>query len=166
MTKPFDPYRKWLGIPAQDQPPNHYRLLGIERFETDPDVISNAADGRMAQVKNYQAGKYSKHSQRILNELAAAKLCLLNPAKKADYDRQLREQDAEQAGQFTGPPPPRVADLIARPPVAAPDFPTFRPTRYRPPRRQKSSPWTVPLLLLAAGTLFVALVVFWSKFPH
>ena len=25
----FDPYRKWLGIPPQEQPPNHYRLLGI-----------------------------------------------------------------------------------------------------------------------------------------
>ena len=44
MAEAFDPYRKWLGIPVQDQPPNHYRLLGIELFEADPDVISNAAD--------------------------------------------------------------------------------------------------------------------------
>ena len=34
----FDPYRKWLGIPPKDQPPNHYRLLGLELFETDPDT--------------------------------------------------------------------------------------------------------------------------------
>ena len=40
----FDPYRKWLGIPPQEQPPNHYRLLGIGLFESDFDVISNASD--------------------------------------------------------------------------------------------------------------------------
>ena len=41
MTESFDPYHKWLGIPPQDQPPHYYRLLGIELFESDPDVISN-----------------------------------------------------------------------------------------------------------------------------
>jgi hypothetical protein len=25
----FDPYHVWLGIPPHEQPPNHYRLLGI-----------------------------------------------------------------------------------------------------------------------------------------
>jgi len=86
----FDPYRKWLGIPEKDQPPHHYRLLNIEPFESDPEVISNAADSRMAQVKQYQSGKHSEASQRILNELAAAKVCLLNREKKADYDEELR----------------------------------------------------------------------------
>ena len=35
----FDPYHKWLGIPPKDQPPNHYRLLGLSLFESDPEVI-------------------------------------------------------------------------------------------------------------------------------
>ena len=48
MDKSFDPYLKWLGIPPKDQPAHHYRLLGIEAFESDPEVISNAADQRMA----------------------------------------------------------------------------------------------------------------------
>jgi hypothetical protein len=26
----FDPYYHWLGIAPKDQPPNHYRLLGVE----------------------------------------------------------------------------------------------------------------------------------------
>ena len=56
MPDAFDPYFKWLGIPKSDQPPHAYRLLGIELFESDADVISNAADGRMAQIKNYQTG--------------------------------------------------------------------------------------------------------------
>ncbi len=86
----FDPYHKWLGISPRDQPPNHYRLLGIELFESDPDVIANAADQRMSHVKSFQTGKNSDVSQRILNEVAAARVCLLNAQKKADYDRQLR----------------------------------------------------------------------------
>ena len=43
MSDTFDPYYKWLGIPPKDQPPNHYRLLGIDLFTPDPDVIESAA---------------------------------------------------------------------------------------------------------------------------
>lgn len=102
MAEQFDPYRKWLGIPVQDQPPHHYRLLGLELFEADADVISNAVDGRMALIKTFQSGKYSEHSQRILNEIAAARVCLLNPAKKAEYDRQLREHGAAETASPVG----------------------------------------------------------------
>ena len=35
MTPEFDPDHKWLGIPPKDQPPNHYRLLGLDLFESD-----------------------------------------------------------------------------------------------------------------------------------
>ncbi|MFW5835047.1 MAG: hypothetical protein ACOCYE_13220, partial [Pseudomonadota bacterium] len=65
----FDPYRKWLGIPPEDQPPHHYRLLGIGLFEADSDVIANAADRQMAHVRSFQSGKYAELSQRLLNEL-------------------------------------------------------------------------------------------------
>ena len=82
MADSFDPYRKWLAIPAEEQPPHHYRLLAIPLFESDPDVISNAADGRMTQIKNYQTGPYAKVSQQILNQIAAAKICLLDPKKR------------------------------------------------------------------------------------
>ena len=106
MTEHFDPYRKWLGIPPEDQPPHHYRLLGIELFEQDPDVIANAADGRMAQLKNFQIGKYSQLSQQILNEIAAAKLCLLNPEKRKLCDRKLRPRlEAERQGIPQAVPP-------------------------------------------------------------
>jgi hypothetical protein len=46
-TRQFDPYHKWLGIPPKDQPADHYRLLAIERFEADPEVIETAANVRM-----------------------------------------------------------------------------------------------------------------------
>ena len=86
----LDPYHRWLGIPPKYQPPNCYRLLGLELFEEDAEVIRDAAEQRMAHVRTYQLGQYSELSQRILNELAAAKACLLDPQKKAVYDRQLQ----------------------------------------------------------------------------
>jgi len=81
----FDPYRKWLGIPPDEQPPNHYRLLGIGLFESDPDVISNAADRQMAHVRSFQTGRYSELSQKILNELSAARLCLMTRSSARSY---------------------------------------------------------------------------------
>jgi hypothetical protein len=71
-------------------PPNHYRLLGIEPFESDADVISSAADQRMLHLRGFQAGSHSAESQKLLNEVAAAKVCLLNAGKKASYDAGLR----------------------------------------------------------------------------
>lgn len=88
----FDAYHRWLGIPPKEQPPHHYRLLGIAPLEESPDVIEAAADQRMAHLRTYQTGQHSELSQKLLNEVAAAKVCLLNPAKKAEYDRQLGEQ--------------------------------------------------------------------------
>ena len=92
MTQAFDPYYQWLGIPPKDQPPNHYRLLGLETFEENRNVIATAADRQMGFIKNYQTGPVEAEelSQRILNELAAARLCLLNPEKKSAYDQTLR----------------------------------------------------------------------------
>jgi PA14 domain len=90
----FDPYYVWLGIPPKNQPPDHYRLLGIEQFETDPRVIESAADRQMAHIKTFQTGKNSADSQRILNHLSQARTCLLSPEEKASYDRDLKAHQA------------------------------------------------------------------------
>ena len=100
MTGPaedtFDPYHIWLGIPPQSQPPHHYCLLGISAFESNPDVISNAADQRMAHLRSLQTGRHTQFSQKLLNEVAAARVCLLHPEKKAKYDDQLQEPRYEK----------------------------------------------------------------------
>lgn len=96
MGEAFDPYHKWLGIPPAEQPPNHYRLLGIAWFEDDADVIEAAADRQMAHVRTYQSGKHSEASQAILNELSAARLTLLDRQKKTAYDAMLRDHLAQQ----------------------------------------------------------------------
>jgi hypothetical protein len=88
-VKKIDPYYEWLGIPPKHQPPDHYRLLGLELFENDRRVIATAADRQMSFIKSYQTGPPATEelSQCILNELAAARICLLNPEKKDVYDR-------------------------------------------------------------------------------
>jgi hypothetical protein len=106
-----DPYYEWLGIPPKDQPPNHYRLLGIELFERARKVIDTAANRQMTFVKQYQSGEDAELSQRILNELMGARLCLLNREKKAAYDETLRAQlglAASSVPQPTRPTPPPV----------------------------------------------------------
>ncbi len=99
MSEAFDPYYKWLGIPRKDQPPNHYRLLGIEPFESDADVITHAADQRMGHLKAFQAGKHSVATQQLLNQIAAAKLCLLDDESRRIYDEKLRGGGRATAGQ-------------------------------------------------------------------
>jgi len=98
MAEHFDPYLQWLGIRDPERPPNHYRLLGIAPFESDPEVVVNAADRQMSHVRTFQTGVHATQSQRLLNELAAAKLCLLNADKKAAYDVRLRAAELRNTG--------------------------------------------------------------------
>jgi hypothetical protein len=136
MVEPFDPYRKWLGIPPKDQPAHFYRLLGIATFEDDPDVIENAAARQMSHVRTFQTSKqHGAISQRILTELSAAKLCLLTPERKEEYDQQLRTRLAA-AGQLSstdlsGAVAAEAADEEA---AAEPELPPLRQggeTRWR-----------------------------------
>ena len=59
MAAKFDPYYRWLAIPPEEQPPNHYRLLGVKLFETDEDVISAAVDQRMMHLRSFQTGPHA-----------------------------------------------------------------------------------------------------------
>ncbi len=94
MDDDFDPYSKWLGVRDARRPPDHYALLGLEPQESDPDVIARAADQRMAHVRSFATGPRQALSQRILNELAAARVCLLEPQSKRRYDARLHEMVA------------------------------------------------------------------------
>jgi len=87
----FNAYHKWLGIPPAEQPPNHYRLLGISAFENDPEVIDRAADGRMIFLRQNQSGPNRHWSQLLLNEVSAARICLLDESTKQRYDEWLRD---------------------------------------------------------------------------
>src|SRR5688572_24758905 len=94
MPDSFDPYLNWLGIEPHERPLDHYRLLGLARFESRREVIQAAADQRMAYIRSFQAGPRVAHTQKLLNELATAKLCLLDPTGKAGYDASLQARHA------------------------------------------------------------------------
>lgn len=128
----FDPYHKWLGIPPGEQPAHHYRLLGVAPFESDPDVIESAADRQMAYVRQCASGPYVKESQQVLNELSAARMCLLNPSKKQAYDAELK---ARLGG--TLPPPPVRSSAASDGPLA--DF-KLSDIRLAEPGRSEKSP--------------------------
>ncbi len=106
MPKQFNAYHAWLGIPVEEQPPNHYRLLGIPLFESSDDVIQNGLDQRMAHVKSFTIGPHAAESQRLLKELSQAGVCLLRPEKKQAYDEKLKSAlEGTEAGTNVCPCP-------------------------------------------------------------
>ncbi len=106
MAGQFNPYHVWLGIPPDELPANYYRLLGLRLFEDNGDVIDNAADRQSAHLRTFQSGKNSTLTQKLLNEVAAARVCLLDSKKRAEYDKQLRAKS---------PPPVPTAAATAIP---------------------------------------------------
>ncbi|HVW01120.1 MAG TPA: hypothetical protein VHB77_12295, partial [Planctomycetaceae bacterium] len=116
MSAGFDAYHKWLGILPKDQPPHHYRLLGLEAFESDPDVIETAADRQLTSLRRYQSGEHAAEASKLLNEVSQARLCLLKPESKQKYDAQLRQKlDPTAAFQIeTKPEPAGKSAILSR----------------------------------------------------
>lgn len=148
----FDPYRKWLGIPEGERPPTHYQLLGISPDERDAEVIDAAVLRQSAYVRNFQTGKYSAEATRLLTEIAAAKLCLIDPAKRARYDAELRANGPSAGGAASvasppdraaapSPAPPKQGPLKQGSPRPAPQTPAARPAAASAPTaRPQASP--------------------------
>jgi hypothetical protein len=141
----FDPYYKWLGIPPDEQPPSHYRLLGLTLFEQNIDAIDNAGDRQMAHVRTFQAGPQGAHSQQLLNEIAAARMVLLDPAKKRAYDEQLRAQRTPHAL-----PVQTATPMVVEIPAAAPAI-QVQPRESSATTRRPSKDMTVEILKIIGG---------------
>jgi hypothetical protein len=90
MVQTLDPYFELLGIPQSEQPANCYRLLGIPEFTANKDVIGNAAARQMQFLRRVGGDRYLDEVQNILNEVAAARILLLNDNKRTEYDQKLR----------------------------------------------------------------------------
>jgi len=92
MPAGFDAYYEWLGIRPEQQPPDYYRLLGLDAFESNPSVIENAAKRQRLFVETFCGGSRDDHAQALLNQIAAARACLLDPSQKDGYDASLQSQ--------------------------------------------------------------------------
>ena len=163
MSEEFDPYHEWLGIPASEQPPHHYRLLGIQLFEENPTVIENAADQRMAHLRNFQAGKHTAESQRLLNEVAQAKVCLLNREKKTAYD-QLLQRKAYPAILATARPAPGLSEAGLAEIFETPLASTSAIISRR--RGKKSQPKSTALVVAVALALVAIGFAVWVTIGH
>jgi len=86
-----NPYFELLGIPESEFPPNRYRLLGIPPFTSNDTVIRNGADRQMQFLRRVGGNKYIDDVQTILNEVAEAKIFLLNDENRDRYDEEIRE---------------------------------------------------------------------------
>jgi hypothetical protein len=61
----FDPYHQWLSIPPEEQPANHYRLLGLKTFESNADIIDSAAQRQITYVRSFSLGQTQKSRKRF-----------------------------------------------------------------------------------------------------
>ena len=111
MSAAFDPYVHWLAIRDPQRPPNHYRLLGLDQFESDSYVIASAADRQIAHIRKFLTGRHPRACRKVLGELNQAKACLLNVEKKKQYDARLRQALAVQPdASRTAPAKPSIAE--------------------------------------------------------
>jgi hypothetical protein len=161
MPQEFDPYYKWLGIPPHEQPPDHYRLLGIPSFTSDPEVIENAADQRMVHLRAASAGKRAAQAQKILNELSEAKVCLLNSEQRTAYDVRLKAKTAASLPKAL-PAGREVNSGTRQSPKTAADF-TLSSHSAKPRRSALPASFYVVGMLVAVLVLGgVGIAVMWN----
>jgi len=188
MPGKFDPYYRWLGIPPKEQPPNHYRLLGLDLFEADPALIDSFALRHTSFLREITDGPHLPDAQRLLNELAAARRCLLDPQRKAAYDGELRTRLAAAGTVQSDPaaavtPPvsvpapvshpgpehqPALCDLSSIAVVAETDHVASRPAAPSRPKPRRPLAWLVMGSIGIAGVLVavvIAAVYVWRAEP-
>lgn len=109
----FDPYRQWLGIETEQRPVDHYQLLGLDRFESNPARIEEAVKRRSATLQMI-TGPDADQAQKLLQQIGAARLCLLDDRSRAVYDRELEEDQTLELGRTSEPlHPDRTAEESA-----------------------------------------------------
>ncbi|MDX1944096.1 MAG: hypothetical protein SFU86_01715 [Pirellulaceae bacterium] len=130
MADLFNPYREWLGIPEGVESPSYYQLLGVGENESAA-VISVAADRAASKVRSFRPGTNAQAWSKLLDEIHAARVCLLDGAKRAEYDRQ-RYAGASQSPPAESTPP---TEAKAAGPLAHQDFypPGMKPPSIREP---------------------------------
>jgi hypothetical protein len=79
---------KWLELPSNPWPPDHYALLGLNAGSGDADVIEQRVLERMESLRHYQL----LHPEVVtegMNLLAQAMISLTDPSARDQYDRDL-----------------------------------------------------------------------------
>src|SRR5579859_5448292 len=80
---------KWLGLPPESWPPDHYTLLGLKTGEEDVGKIEEHAHERLARLRQHQLNHPDQVTE-AMNRLAQAFSCLTDPKAKKAYDAAMR----------------------------------------------------------------------------
>jgi hypothetical protein len=154
-----DLYQEWLGVEPGRRPPDHYALLLLPRFRDDMDAVESGARRQMDRLD-----KYALHPdrelrdavQRMMNEVARARVCLVNPARKKEYDKSLAAQLglSPPAEQPVEPALPRAVVLAAEAPPRD-NVPAFERTARAHLRKWNLDAWEERFLLAEAAALGV-----------
>ena len=86
----FNPYREWLGL--ERSPTHYYELLGLPIGETDVQRIEAAAARALSSLRSIKPGQRQGHWNALLDQLEAARDCLLTADLKVRYDQRLRRK--------------------------------------------------------------------------
>lgn len=101
MAKELDVYRDWLGISDTARPLNYYQLLRLKAFEDNAEQVRAHYQKMNAHVRKYASGDFAEQSQKLLNELAKAMLCLTDVQRKREYDASLGRKDLAEGRRRT-----------------------------------------------------------------
>jgi TPR repeat protein len=169
----FNPYHIWLGISETARPIPKYRLLGIDDFENNRDVISAAAEQRTIYLRTLQAGEHEVLVARLLNEISQARVTLLAADQKAAYDEELRKQQTPEPDPEPIPPPIPVVQTPTPAPTpvvikgtVTQEFPvSIVPTVKNPHSKVQKEIWKQPVVIgvslvgvIAVLVLFISLM--------
>lgn len=108
----FDPYYRWLGIPKDQRPPNHYQLLGIAATEDDRKTIEDAIQRQTNLIKTQREPEQDEIANRVLYEIQEAGITVLDPYCRKEYDASIARSKP-----------------VARQPLRAEPLPPYTPSR-------------------------------------
>lgn len=155
MAMAEDAYAKWLKIPSGPRPPRSHVLLGIAEDESDAKAIDQAANRRMDELDRYAlSGDRACRSQiqQLMNEIAQARIKLIQRAKAATPPRVVRLAEPIPADS----PAPVQAE-----PVAIKPTPVTRALRVRKPTKLDPNLfWSGLIAVWTASIVVVAWVTY------
>src|SRR5215207_891621 len=100
---PDDLYTTWLHVPPGPRPPDHYALLGLPPFTSDREQIERAAQAQLGRLDRFalHPDKVRRDAcQQMMNEVARARVVLVNPERRAAYGAQLGGGEAQASPEW------------------------------------------------------------------
>lgn len=156
MAEVFNPYYTFLGLDEELTSPNFYQLLRLKEQEGNLEKIQAAAAKAATRVRGHRPGEHAAEWAKLLDEIEAAKDCLLNATQRQAYDEKLgvhASPDTAPSASRPANPAPFVPALtfvpppeqgFAYPPGAGPAYSTpaaHSQPAYNYPPTTAAAPW-------------------------